>query len=247
MAAQPLSVALWLRLDPGQIKLRTGLPVSTATMTAPTVSAASAVKTTAASCATVESATAANRATVEPTSRATCKAASPYNPTATCEATSADEAPATVVAATIAPSAATPTPAPPAVPTPPRASADKQSTRKPARSVVAVRRTGVGIIIVVAVRAYRLHSYANRDLRLRIRQRQHQNCDQSQIFHIPHGVPLVPDPCSNPQPPNLQVFWILSLSEAPMYLNSDPGKKLQERQWLISATLPEISHLRGAT
>jgi hypothetical protein len=30
-----------------------------------------------------------------------------------------------------------------------------------------------------------------------------------------------------------------------MYLNSDPEKKLQVRQWLISATLPEFNHLQG--
>jgi uncharacterized protein (DUF1810 family) len=58
--------------------------------------------------------------------------------------------------------------------------------------------------------------------------------------------PLVPDPRANSYLPNLQVFWILSLSEAPMYLNSDSGKKLQECQWLISATLPEFNHLQGS-
>jgi hypothetical protein len=42
-----------------------------------------------------------------------------------------------------------------------------------------------------------------------------------------------------------QVFRILLQSESPIYLNSNAEKKLQNRQWLISATLPEFNHLQG--
>jgi hypothetical protein len=154
------------------------------------------MKTTAA----VESATAANGATVEPTSRrATRKSASAYNSTSTSKPTSAYKSTSTHKSTsadepTSAPAAATPATAPTAVPAPPRTSADKQSTRKPVRPVVAIRRAGIRVISVVAVRACRLciHSHANRNLRLRITQRQHQNRNQSQIFHVPHGVPPCP-------------------------------------------------------
>lgn len=37
----------------------------------------------------------------------------------------------------------------------------------------------------------------------------------------------------------------LSLSEAPAHLNADGGEKLRGWQWLISAILREISHLKG--
>jgi hypothetical protein len=46
-------------------------------------------------------------------------------------------------------------------------------------------------------------------------------------------------------PPDLPALKILTLSEAPIYLNSDGPKKLQLHYWLISATPHEFNHLRG--
>jgi hypothetical protein len=194
------------------------------------VSAASAMKTT----ATVESATAANRAAVEPTRRAARKsAAAAYHPTATYESTSADITAASVEAATITPTAATPT----TVPAPPWASTDKQSARKPARSVVAVRRAGVRIIIVVAVCADRFYADSDRDLCLRISQRQHQNRDQSQIFDIPHGVPPCPrSVLETHNPSNLQVFWILISLRSAYVFELGPRKKV------AGAAVADFSH-----
>jgi hypothetical protein len=62
----------------------------------------------------------------------------------------------------------------------------------------------------------------------------------------PITFPLVSDPCSNRELDRIQVFWIVFLSEAPTYLNSNPKEKLQVDQWLISATLPEFSHLQAS-
>ncbi len=80
----------------------------------------------------------------------------------------------------------------------PRPGADKHPTREPARSVVTVRRASVRCISVIAVCTHRRsanisrpNSYAHADLRLGIRQRQHQNAHQSQIFYVPHLIPLV--------------------------------------------------------
>jgi hypothetical protein len=176
-----------LRLDSSHIQPRTNLPVSAAAMSASTtVEPTSAMRRAPA----VEPATAANCATVESTSRAARKSAPARKATAACkpapayEPTSAYET-ASAYETTTAPTATTPT----AAPAIPRTGTYKQSARKPVRSVEAVRRAGVRIISIVAVRAYRLYANSDRDLRLRIGQRQHQNRHQSQIFHIPHVVP----------------------------------------------------------
>jgi hypothetical protein len=100
----------------------------------------------------------------------------------------------TAAAAIIAITPATPTASAPAIPW---AGANEYATRKPARSVVAVRRAGIRRVIVIAVIAHWrsahiawAHPYSHTDLRLRVRQRQHQNAYQSQIFQVPHKIPL---------------------------------------------------------
>lgn len=99
--------------------------------------------------------------------------------------TASDEARTPVEAVTITPAAA----APAVSPAIPRTSTNEYATHKPVRSVVAVRRARVGIIIVVAVSAgrrspniARSNCHANPYLCLRIGQRQHQNSNQSQIL-----------------------------------------------------------------
>src|ERR1019366_4384566 len=71
----------------------------------------------------------------------------------------------------------------------PRPGADEHSADKPARPVVAVRRTPVRWISVVAVAAYwrsgnvcRPESDPNTDLGLGVGQRNHQNCQQGHIL-----------------------------------------------------------------
>jgi hypothetical protein len=77
----------------------------------------------------------------------------------------------------------------------PRSRADEQTTGEPARSVVAVRRTSVRRISVVAVLAYRRsgivsraksYTHANPDLGLRIGQWNHQNRQQGHMLEITH-------------------------------------------------------------
>jgi hypothetical protein len=136
---------------------------------------------------------------VEAANRTACVAAP------TVKAASADESTAVAIAApTVAPAPATV--APTASPAIPWAGTDKHSACEPIRPVIAVRRASVRIVPVVAVGAYRCcsdvawtDSHAHRDLRLRVCQRQHQNRDQSQIFHVPHLIPLVSDPPLQPQ------------------------------------------------
>src|ERR1700677_790513 len=143
------------------------------------------------------------------------------------------------------------TPTPKARSTEPRTGADEQSTREPIRSVVAIRCASVRVIPVISVIARRRCAkvdrskpHAHTHLSLRVGQGQHQNTDQSQMFYVSHKFPLVlrsAIPATNP--PDLQVFRIFCLSEAPMYLNSGPKEKLQSPRWLISATPPEFNHL----
>jgi hypothetical protein len=190
----------------------------------------------------VESASAVNRATVESTSRATRKSASARKSAAAYKPTATHEPATAYKSTTVAPTA--PATASPAIP---RASTDKQSARKPARTVVAERRAGVRVISVVAIRACRLYtnSYANRDLRLRIGQRQHQNRDQSQIFHIPHGVPPCLRSVLQPRnPPDPGLLDLVSIRSAYVF-ELGSRKKVAVRHWLISATLPEFNHLQG--
>ena len=114
---------------------------------------------------------------------------------------------ATIPAAPAIPTPAIPTPAfttpTPAIMTEavvPRARTDKHASYEPIRSVVAVRRASVRIVIVIAISADRsgaviagTNPHADCDLRLRIgrRQRQHHR-KQRQIFEITHfATPLI--------------------------------------------------------
>lgn len=144
------------------------------------------------------------------------------------------------------------TPASPTTPAPaiPRTGADEETVRKPRSPIIAVRSARIRIIIVIAVRTIRravipgTHSHANADLRLRIRQRQHQHCNQSQIFHVPHG--HLPCPrsalASNLRSVGLSILHL----KAPVYLNSEDREKLPNLQWLFSARVSEFSRLRPA-
>jgi hypothetical protein len=95
-------------------------------------------------------------ATVKPV---TTKSTAVASPSVACAAIVASTAPT----ATVAP-AATPvkTVAPTAAPTIPGAGADEHSTREPIRPIVAVRRTSVGRIAVVAVFAHRRSAHIAR-------------------------------------------------------------------------------------
>src|SRR6267154_2208639 len=109
---------------------------------------------------TVESTTAAVKATaatMEASSRTVRKAPSAEAAVKTTPAEPAVKASSTEPAATvpIVSKAATPTAAPTPTPTVPGAGANEYASRKPVRPVVTVRRTSVGIIIVVPVIAYR--------------------------------------------------------------------------------------------
>jgi hypothetical protein len=136
----------------------------------------------------------------------------------------------------------------------PGSSADEESTRKPARPIVAVGRAGIGSVSVIAVSACgrsgivagtEAHAYSYPDLSLRIGQRKHQNSDQREIFEITHiQSPLSPIRDLFMKPTNLTTSQN-SISKPPTHLNSEAGKKLQFREWLISAILAEFSHLRG--
>ena len=108
--------------------------------------------------------------------------------------------PVTVVAGPTVVAAMTPSPVVPGT------SADKHSARKPLRTIEAVRRTGIGIIRIVAVGANRRSVHIARswvgialvitlvgviwvvsdrnsclNLRLRISKRQHQHCQQRKV------------------------------------------------------------------
>ncbi len=149
-------------------------------------------------------------------------------------------------------SAPTPTaPSPRKAPAVPRTSPDEDSIGEPARPVVSVRRTGIRIIAVVSISTAdrgRADSNPNRHLRLgrlREHQRQRQNRHQRQIFQVPHGCsPLLQMRRHRFSTPNPPVFQNRSVLKAPMYLNSEGSEKLQVWQWLISASLCEISQLR---
>jgi hypothetical protein len=142
--------------------------------------ATSAVEPTAA----VESTTATMKSTVATEPTASVETRRTAGKASTVKAPVADEAAApepSVITVKISSKAATPTtPTPGSSPAIPRAGADENSARKPIRPVVAVRRAGVGRVIIVAVLAYRrgpnvagTKTHAHADLRLRISQRQH--------------------------------------------------------------------------
>ena len=135
--------------------------------------------------------------TVEAANRAMCKAARAYKAAST-EAASTYET-ATIESMAPTPAASPTSPAPRASPAIPRTGANEYATSKPTGSVVPVRSASVRVISVIAVVAYRrpTNSNTHRDLRLRrlrVSQRQHQYRNQSQIFHVPHVIPLVSDP-----------------------------------------------------
>jgi hypothetical protein len=141
----------------------------------------------------VESAIAVKTATAVKTSSATNnrRSAETMGDIATTSKTSRSIAPAR----TAVPSAAPVSGIAP-IPVIPRTRADKHTTYKPARTVVAVRRAGIRIIRVISVcthwrpghvarpdsKAYP-HSY----LRLRIGKGQHKDCQQREIFQVPHN------------------------------------------------------------
>jgi hypothetical protein len=187
-------------------------------MSAPGVSAATTVESTRAA---VESAThptmkSTTDVTVEATDRTMRKAASTYEAASTeprtsgkamIEAAPIKAAPEATVKTTS--KAAAPTsPTPRASPAPPRAGANEYAAREPTGSVIPVRSASVRVISVITVVAYRRPANSNTDRnlclrRLRVSQRQHQYRNQSQIFHVPHVIPLVSDP---PFPPDLPAF-----------------------------------------
>jgi hypothetical protein len=178
--------------------------VSTATTTVESTGAAveSATRPTMKS-TTVKSAA---DVTVEAANRTMREAARTYEASST-------EASSTIEAATIAPASASieaatvapASPTPRASPAIPGTGANEYAAREPTGSVVTIRSASIRCISVITVVAYRrpANSNTHRNLclrRLRISQRQHQYRNQSQIFHIPHVIPLVPDP---PFPPRI--------------------------------------------
>jgi hypothetical protein len=143
--------------------------VETATATAAMEAAATAAAVEA-SAPTVETSACASVESIATVKPVTTKSTAVTSPSVACAAIVASTAPT----ATVAP-AATPvkTVAPTAAPTIPGAGADERSTSEPIRPIVAVRRTSVGRIAVVAVLAHRLtphiarsNPHANTYLRL---------------------------------------------------------------------------------
>ncbi len=59
------------------------------------------------------------------------------------------------------------------------------------------------------------------------------------------NLPFVPSAIRCFDSPEFEVLQLFVSSEAPTHLNSDRRKKLREGEWLISAILREISHLKG--
>ncbi len=142
----------------------------------------------------------------------------------------------------------------------PRARADKRAAYKPVRTVIAVGRASIRIIVVVPIVADRRtsrvsgtdpnshrpnpDSYAN--LRLRIRQRHHQDRQQRQIFRVTHirtpgsgpSFLLVPEAFS--EAGSLAVH----LTIASTYWNAAGVEKLLKTGWLISAMSAKINHLQ---
>jgi hypothetical protein len=109
----------------------------------------------AATAAAVEAAatTVETTAAVKAARRTVRKSTSADEATITHESPPADE-PTTAEATTVEATAKTPA-SPRATPAPPGAGADEHSTREPIRPIVAIRRTSVGRIAVVAVVAHR--------------------------------------------------------------------------------------------
>jgi hypothetical protein len=163
----------WLPAVLGLLKRLHRLPVSAtaaavepATATAAVEAAATTVEATAAAVepATTVEATAAveaaargsaeSIATVEPvTTKSTAEATTTYKSATTHESPPADE-PTTEAAIEAEATAKTPA-SPWATPAPPRAGADEHSTREPIRPIVAVRRTSIRRVAVVAIVAHR--------------------------------------------------------------------------------------------
>jgi hypothetical protein len=138
---------------PVSATVTTASAVETATATSPMVAAASAVEAAApaveaTACGSVEAI-----AAVKPV---TTKSAAVASPSVACVAIVASTAPTATVAPAATPiKTVAPTAAPTMSPAIPGAGADEHSTSEPIRPIVAVRRTSVGRIAVVAVLAHR--------------------------------------------------------------------------------------------
>jgi hypothetical protein len=174
-----------------------GLPMSAAAVSTTAAVGAAATSTVEATASTIamETTTAMDRAAAV---AAACITASACASVATATGVPAS---AYVSASTYVPATAvvtmTPTAPTASAPAIPWASANEYAASKPAGSVEAIRRAGIGIVIVIAVIAHWrsahiawANPYSHTDLRLRVRQRQHQNAYQSQIFQVPHKIPL---------------------------------------------------------
>jgi hypothetical protein len=141
----------------------------------------------------------------------------------------------------------------------PRACTDKYAVYKPVRTVVAVRRAGIRIVVIVSIGAHRRtcrirgtdpnthrpNPDSNTNLRLRIRERHHQDRQQRQIFHITHTQTPGPRPSYLLDAEAFSEAGCLAvhLTIASMYWNSAGAEKLLKTGWLISAMSVKISHL----
>lgn len=171
--------------------------------TAASVEAASPMKTAAVratACETMETISAVKSSVAAESANGTASAyeAAFTTPTSSTPASSPTAATPAPTGATPAPTTSSPTPTAPApatTPSVPRACANEDASHKPVRSVVAIGRTSIRIISVVAVGAYRrranitgTNADTDGDLRLRGAKRQREKTDQSQIFYVPHNV-----------------------------------------------------------
>src|SRR4029077_6096196 len=102
---------------------------------------------------------------------------------------------------------------------------DEDSIHEIVWAVIAVRRTGIRIIVVVPVGTSRRPSHvtwadpdsnSNPNLRLRVRKRHHQNRQQRDVFHITHTItsgfrsPLL---CSHWPQKALQIFLVIGTAK----------------------------------
>jgi hypothetical protein len=149
---QPWLPAVLGLLNPRLHRLPVSATAAAAVETATATMEAAATATTVEASATTVEATARGSAepatTVEAvTTKSTAEATTTYKSATTHESPPADEPTTEATAKTPA--------SPRATPAPPGAGADEHSTREPIRPIVAVRRTSVGRIAVVAVLARR--------------------------------------------------------------------------------------------
>jgi hypothetical protein len=211
--------------------------------------------------------TAASMETAVPHGPASVSAATRFR--ASIAATPALATPAFMTPAATSP--ATPSPATPSpelsrmAPVVPRACADEDAANEVIRPVEAIRRAGVRIVIVIAIRAYwracsnvarpNPDANSNSNLCLRISHRQHQHRQQRKIFQVTHNHPLLqtsPGLLGGVQKSKtLPGLWPFGLSFSPWstgplsltYLNAGGPKKLLDSGWLISAILLKFNQL----